>query len=87
LLSHLLLVVFLRLEIELHRVSNGNDGDILLLQNLQSGSSDRFGRVDAVDLDAMTGFPVSKSVPLNQQQAETYQLEVTCKPQFQADRT
>ncbi|KAH0445718.1 hypothetical protein KCU90_g123, partial [Aureobasidium melanogenum] len=54
LLSHLLHVVILRLQIKLHRVSDGHNGNILLFKDLQSSSCERFALVDAVDLDTVT---------------------------------
>jgi hypothetical protein len=87
LLPHLLLVVLVGLEIELHRVSDRDDWDALLFQDLQSMSGKGPSLVDAVNLDTMTVLLVSTVDLLNHQQTQTYQLEVTCKPQFQADRT
>jgi hypothetical protein len=81
------MVVLVGLKIELHRVSDGDDGNILLFQKLQSSSGIRLALVDAVNLDTMTVFLVSEWSTDQSAMSKTYQLEVTCRPQFQADRT
>jgi hypothetical protein len=81
------MVVLISLEIKLHGVSDGDNGNILLFQKLQSTSGIRLAPVDAVNLDAMTVFLVSQTSSPQSAMSKTYQLEVTCRPQFQADRT
>lgn len=46
--------MILRLEIKLHRVSDGYHGNTLLSKKLQSLSCKRSALVDAVDLDTVT---------------------------------
>jgi hypothetical protein len=54
------MVVLISLKIKLHGVSDGDNGNILLFQKLQSTSGIRLALVDAVNLDTMTVFMISK---------------------------